>query len=289
MKNAEKQSKIQLIASMCIFGTISLFVRNIALPSSVVALVRGVLGTIFLLAVLALRHQRLDLAAIRNNFWILAVSGGVMGFNWALLFEAYRYTTVATATLCYYMAPVFMILAAPVVLREKLSLRRGLCALAAFCGMVLISGVVGGGIPQGGELRGILLGLGAAVLYATVILLNKKLRDIGAYDKTIVQLAAAAVVLLPYCLATEHVTFANLSALGLVCLLVLSFFHTGFAYAMYFGSMKALRAQTVAIFSYIDPVVAIILSVAVLREPFSAMSAAGSALILGAAFVSEKS
>ena len=216
---------------MCIFGTISLFVRNIALPSSVVALVRGVLGTIFLLAVLALRHQRLDLAAIRNNFWILAVSGGVMGFNWALLFEAYRYTTVATATLCYYMAPVFMILAAPVVLREKLSLRRGLCALAAFCGMVLISGVVGGGIPQGGELRGILLGLGAAVLYATVILLNKKLRDIGAYDKTIVQLAAAAVVLLPYCLATEHVTFANLSALGLVCLLVLGFFHTGFAYA----------------------------------------------------------
>lgn len=290
MKTIETQSKLKLIASLCIFGTISLFVRNIALGSGMIALSRGVLGTLFLLLYLALRKQKLDLPAIRENLWILLLSGGVMGLNWALLFEAYRYTTVATATLCYYMQPVFLTLAAPFVLGEKLSLKKGLCVLAALCGMVLISGVVGGGLPQARELMGIALGLGAACFYACVIICNKKLKNIGAFDKTIVQLLSAALVMIPYCALTgETVTAETFAPVSLLCLLVLGMFHTGFAYALYFGSMKALRAQTIAIFSYIDPVIAIVISVTILQEPFSVLSAIGSVLILGAAFISEKS
>ena len=289
VKTIETQSKIKLIASLCIFGTISLFVRNIALGSGMIALSRGVLGASFLLLYLALRKQKLDLPAIRKNLWILLLSGGVMGLNWALLFEAYRYTTVAAATLCYYMQPVFLTLAATVVLGEKLSLKKGLCVLVALCGMVLISGALGGGLPASGELKGIALGLGAACFYACVILCNKKLRDIGAFDKTIVQLLAAAAVMVPYCALTgEKITAETFRPVSLLCLLVLGMFHTGFAYALYFGSMKALRAQTIAIFSYIDPVIAILISVTILHEPFTILSALGSVLILGAAFVSEK-
>ena len=192
------QSKLKLIASLCIFGTISLFVRNIALGSGLIALSRGLLGTVFLLLFLAVRRQNLDLPAIRKNLGILLLSGGIMGLNWALLFEAYRYTTVAVATLCYYMQPVFLTLAAAVLLGEKLSVKKGICILAALCGMILISGVIGGGIPEARELTGIGLGLGAACFYACVILCNKKLKDIGAYDKTIVQLLAAALVMVPY-------------------------------------------------------------------------------------------
>ena len=289
MKNVETQSKLKLIASLCIFGTISLFVRRIALGSGMIALSRGVLGTMFLLLYLALRKQKLDLPAIRENLWLLLLSGGVMGLNWALLFEAYRYTTVAAATLCYYMQPVFLTLAAPFVLGEKLRLKKGLCVLAALCGMVLISGVVGGGIPQARELTGIALGLGAACFYACVIICNKKLKNIGAFDKTIVQLLAAALVMIPYCALTgETVTAQTFRPVSLFCLLVLGLLHTGFAYALYFGSMKALRAQTIAIFSYIDPVIAILISVTILQEPFSILSAFGSVLILGAAFISEK-
>ena len=176
------------MASLCIFGTISLFVRNIALGSGLIALSRGLLGTVFLLLFLAVRRQKPDIPAIRKNLGILLLSGGIMGLNWALLFEAYRYTTVAVATLCYYMQPVFLTLAAAVLLGEKLSVKKGICILAALCGMILISGVIGGGIPEARELTGIALGLGAACFYACVILCNKKLKDIGAYDKTIVQL-----------------------------------------------------------------------------------------------------
>ena len=117
----------------------------------------------------------------------------------------------------------------------------------------------------------------------------EKLKEIGAYDKTIVQLLAAALVMVPYCALTgERFTAETFQPVSLACLLVLGMFHTGFAYALYFGSMKALRAQTIAIFSYIDPVIAILLSVTVLHDPFSILSAVGSVLILGAAFVSEK-
>lgn len=233
------QSKLKLIASLCIFGTISLFVRNIALGSGLIALSRGLLGTVFLLLFLAVRRQNLDLPAIRKNLGILLLSGGIMGLNWALLFEAYRYTTVAVATLCYYMQPVFLTLAAAVLLGEKLSVKKGICILAALCGMILISGVIGGGIPEARELTGIGLGLGAACLYAGVILCNKKLKDIGAYDKTIVQLLAAALVMVPYCALTgERFTAGTFQPVSLACLLVLGMFHTGFAYALYFGSMK---------------------------------------------------
>ena len=187
------------------------------------------------------------------------------------------------------MQPVFLTLAAAVLLGEKLSLKKGLCVLVALGGMVLISGALGGALPEAGELRGIALGLGAAILYACVILCNKKLRDIGAFDRTIVQLLAAAAVMVPYCAITgERVTAETFRPVSLLCLLVLGMLHTGLAYALYFGSMKALRAQTIAIFSYIDPVIAILISVTILHEPFTLCSAIGSILILGAAFVSEK-
>lgn len=288
MNSTLRAAKLQMIGALCLWGTISLFVRNISLGSGMIALARGVLGVSFLLALLAIRRRRPDGQAIRRNLPLLLLSGCAIGLNWALLFEAYRYTSVATATLCYYMQPIFLTLAAPFALGERLSGRKLCCVLAAFCGMILISGVVGGALPQSRELRGIALGLGAAVLYTCVIICNKKLCQISAYDKTIMQLLAAAAVMIPYCaLCGERVTAACFAPGSLICLLILGFLHTGAAYALYFESMRRLRAQTIAVLSYIDPCLAIVVSVAVLHEPFSFFSAAGAVLILGAALVSE--
>jgi branched-chain amino acid aminotransferase len=80
----------------------------------VIALIRGVVGTLFLLIFSRLRKTPVSKEAIRKNLRMLIISGVAIGFNWILLFEAYRYTTVATATLCYYLAPVFIIIASPV-------------------------------------------------------------------------------------------------------------------------------------------------------------------------------
>ena len=282
----EKRAKLNLVVSMFIFGTIGLFVRHIALPSSVIALVRGAVGTLFLLAVVWLRGQKLDWTAIRKNGVWLVLSGAFIGFNWIFLFESYRFTTVATSTLCYYMAPILVILASPVVLREKLTGRKLLCVLIALAGMVCISGILES-MPTAGELKGSIYGLSAAVLYGSVMLLNQKIREISAFDKTILQLGIAAAVLIPYCLLTVSPAEIVLDAKSIILLMIVGIVHTGITYCMYFGSMAYVGGQSVAIISYIDPVVAVLASVLILREPMQWIEGIGAFLILGAALGGE--
>ncbi|MBQ4265514.1 MAG: EamA family transporter [Clostridia bacterium] len=278
---------LSLIGSMVIFGTIGVFRRHIPLPSSMIAMMRGLIGMSFLLLVLRVKHQKPDGKAIRRNAVMLLLSGALLGFNWILLFEAYRYTSVATATLCYYMAPILVMLLSPALLGERLTRKKALCVLAALAGMVLVSGVLQAGFAGGREVTGVLFGLGAAALYCGVILTNKRIRDISAYDKTIVQLGTSAALLLPYTLLTERITGMAITGGALAMLLLVGVVHTGVAYWLYFGSMGSLRAQTVALLSYIDPVVAIVLSALVLGERMTPGGALGALLVLGATIVSE--
>lgn len=281
---AAASSRLKLIGAMVIFGTIGIFRKYIPLDSSLIAMVRGGVGTLFLLLVMLLSRSHLDRPAIRKNLVKLVVSGAAIGFNWILLFESYRYTTVATATLCYYMAPIFVMLLSPIVLRQRLTLRKTVCVIIALAGMVLVSGVLESG---GSGFRGILLGLGAAALYASVILTNQFIRNIPAYDKTILQLGSATVVLLPYVLLTVDFSAQTATPLALVMLLIVGIIHTGVAYWLYFGSMKDLPAQTIALLSYLDPVVAILLSALFLGEPMTLLTGVGAVLVLGATAYSE--
>ena len=288
MKTGQISGRSKLIVSMCVFGTIGILRRYIPLSSSLVALVRGIIGSVFLIAVLAIRRPPLDGSALRKQLPLLALSGAAIGFNWILLFEAYNHTSVAVATLCYYFAPILVILASPIVLKEKLTPKQMVCTLVALVGMVLVSGVTDSGFGGLSEMKGVLFGLGAAMLYASVILMNKKMPDVPAYDKTILQLSTAAIALAPYVLLTEDFSAISLTPLSLGLLLVAGIVHTGIAYWLYFGSIDSLNAQSVALLSYIDPILAIILSMVVLQEPMGIPAAIGAVLVLGAAYISEK-
>lgn len=268
---------------MVIFGTIGIFRNFIPYSSSLIAFARGLIGTLFLLAVILIRGKKIDFKAIKKNLLLLCISGAFIGFNWILLFESYRYTTVATATLCYYMAPVIVIILSPFILKERLTLKKAVCALCAIAGMIIISGIFGDASPS---FSGIMLGLGAAALYATVIILNKFIIGVGDYEKTLIQLGTAAIAILPYILLTEDFSKITIAPTPVILLLVVGVLHTGIAYTLYFGSIGELRAQTAAIFSYIDPVVAIVLS-AIIFKDLSIENVIGSLLIIGAALVSE--
>jgi RarD protein len=273
----------KLASSTVIFGSIGIFVRYIPLPSATIAFFRGLLGVIFLLLLMTLTKKKIDSNAVRENLPILLLSSIGLGANWILLFEAYHYTTVATATICYYLAPVFLVLASP-LLGEKLTARKLLLSAVALTGMVFVSGVLQGGISGG---KGIALACGAAVLYAFVVFMNKKIGPISAYDKTAVQLGASAIVILPYCLLTKGFDMAAMDTGAYLILAVVGIIHTGLAYWLYFGSVKQLTSQTVAIFSYLDPVLAILLSAVFLGEPLSWQGIVGAVLILDSALGSE--
>lgn len=280
------KSYVALIGSMLIFGTLGVVRRYVPLSSAMLALCRGALGSVFLLIFVLVRGGKLKLPERKATLW-LVLTGAIMGLNWMLLFEAYSYTTVAAATMCYYMQPTIVILLSPLVLRERLSGRKLACAAAAIIGMLFVSGVLSGGIGQVRDIRGIAFGLGAAALYAAVIILNKKVVVEDIYAKTVIQLAGAALVMIPYVLLTEGVPELTLTAADIGMVLLVGIVHTGITYALYFGSMQRLKAQTVAVMSYIDPVFALLLSAAVLHESLTPLGIAGAVLIIGSAVISE--
>ncbi|MBR6615629.1 MAG: DMT family transporter [Lachnospiraceae bacterium] len=277
----------RITASMAIFGTVGIFIKNIPFPSAVIALGRGIIGSVFLLLSAVVSKKALDVPAIKKNLKLLILSGIAIGVNWILLFESYKYIPVSTATLCYYLSPVFVTLASPVVLKEKLTGTKLACVGAALLGMVLISGVLQGDAAAGGQFTGILLACGAAVLYATVVLLNKFIKDIPANDCTVMQLGTVAVVLLPYVLLTENLGSIDWNMTHVVMLIFVGILHTGIAYKLYFGAVPYVEGQTIALISYVDPVITIILSAIVLGEPLTVYSIAGAVLILGSTMVGE--
>lgn len=283
----DRRSLLMLVSSMLIFGTIGVFRRYIPVSSAFLAFSRGVLGGLCILLFLRLRRQPSGEKIPRRMLPVLILTGALIGFNWMLLFEAFNHTTVAVATLCYYMAPTVVMLLSPLLFREKLTPLKAACAAAAIAGMVLVSGVFENGGVQGSQLRGVLLGLGAALIYATVIILNKKLPGIDAYRKTTVQLLSAGTVMIPYLFLTGGFRMEGITFGAVALLLVVGIVHTGLAYVLYFGGMERLRVQTVAILSYIDPVSALLFSALLLKEPLTLLNGIGAVLIIGSAMVSE--
>ncbi|MBQ7487881.1 MAG: EamA family transporter [Clostridia bacterium] len=272
---------------MLIFGTIGLFRRLVPLSSAFIAIARGLIGGLFLVAFMYITRKPISFHRFRTEIPRILISGALIGFNWIFLFEAYNYTTVAVATLCYYMAPVIVLLVSPFLLRERLTPLRIGCILAAVIGMFLISGA--GMSPVTGALsyRGILFGLAAAALYASVIIINMHIHLAGVYERTFLQLLAAGAVTIPYQMMTDGTLLPPMNAGTLLLLLFIGLFHTGVAYVLYFGSFDLLPAHTVAFLSYLDPVVAVLMSVLVLHEPLTLTGAAGMVLILGSTILSE--
>ncbi len=277
------------IAAMLIFGTIGVVRRQIPLSSGFLAFTRGILGGLTILAFMKLKGKSVRENLSRSQVLWLSATGAIMGVNWILLFEAFEHTTVAVATLCYYMQPTIVILLSPLVFREKLSLKKALCAAVAVAGMILVSGVIGGSGPRGGIVTGILLALCAAVLYAAVIMMNKSQRIAGvnALQKTTVQLLSAGAVMIPWLLLSGGWPDAEWSPKVIVLVLTVGIVHTGIAYLLYFGSINGLRVQSIAILSYIDPVSALFFSALFLKEPLSLPGVIGAVMIIGSALVGE--
>lgn len=249
------REKASVILSMVIFGTIGIFVEYIDLPSGVIASFRGITGAIVILAVMLLSGKKIDFKSVKKKIKVLVASGVAIGFNWILLFEAYKFTGIPVATVCYYTAPVIVVVASSFVFKKKLKAKQIICVLLAMVGVGAVSGVLGEGAT---DMNGVLCGLGAALLYASVMIMNKFMGDVPSYERTVVQLFVAGVVVLPYAILSAGEIKVNVqSALLLV---VVGVVHTGVAYLLYFGAMKKLESSTVAILSYIDPASAIILS-----------------------------
>lgn len=283
----QTSAKIMLCVAMAIFGTLGIFTRNIAVSSGELALYRAILAAVLIALYLLFTKQKIDFKGIKKELLLLLFSGMAMGINWILLFEAYKYTTVSVATLSYYFAPVIVTVVCPILFKEKMTKKQVICFVMSTMGLVLIIGIRKGNV-SGTDLLGILCGLGAAVFYATVILLNKFIKNVMGIHRTLLQFFAAILILIPYVLCTSGVTLNTLNLKGWISLLVVGLIHTGITYCLYFSALKELKGQEAAILSYIDPLVAVLVSVTILGEGITVSQMLGGALILGFTLWNEK-
>ena len=285
MKNKEFFAKLKICGSMAIFGSIGVFVNYLTLPAGFLVFLRALIGFLFLLPIVIIKRKDDSIANIKSNFIYLVASGICLGANWVLLFEAYRYASVSIATLCYYLAPVFIVLCSPFVLKEKLTLQKCLGVFLALFGMVFISGVLDGSVQS--SVVGIIFGVCAAVLYATVVLINKKIKNVSAYNKTAFQFGISIIVTLIYSLFTEKIDVSMFDTRSIIFILILGIIHTGLSYVLYFSAVCDVKAHTAAVLSYIDPIISIVLAVFILKEGLSVYEIIGAILILLGAFVVE--
>ena len=273
-----------IIVSMAIFGTIGAFKRYIGVSAGELALYRAILAVVFIGLVLLVTRRPIPFRQIKKQLPLLLLSGAAMGINWILLFLAYEHTSVSIATLSYYFAPIIVTLLCPILFKEKLTLKQIVCFVVSTAGLVLITGIQA---SEGSQLTGIAFGLAAAVFYATVILMNKFIKGVDGLHRTFIQFEGAVIVLIPYVALTGGVTLGSLNSSGWINLLIVGLVHTGLCYCLYFSALKDLPGQKAAILSYVDPLVAVLISVTFLQEPMSPVQWVGGALILGATLVNE--
>lgn len=281
MKN---KTELKFLAAIAIFGSIGLFLEFIGLPRGIVAFGRSLFGTLFVLAVVLLRGKKPDKEAIRKNLRWLILSGMSLGFNWIFLFTAYEVSSLALGILCNYLAPVLVVLIAPILWKDKLTLPKMLCVGAAFVGIVFVSG-----LPDGGavNVEGIVMGLLSAVTFVFIVVFNRKLDGVTAFDKAVVQLAVATVTIFPYALFESVTKEFTVDPVSVLLVVVLGFFHTGVAYCFYFDALGKISTQAFAVIGYLEPVMAVLISAFLLGTPMTVFGWIGAVLIIGAALVGE--
>jgi RarD protein len=276
--------RLQIVIAMVAFGSLGVFVKHIGLTAREIALWRAIIASVVIFIHLMAKKRMKTLLDAGSFLPLLICSGVAMGFNWILLFEAYNHTSVALSTLSYYFAPTLVVIASAVYFKESLGTMQIVWFLLSSAGIVLIIGVSGGG---SNDTLGILYGLGAAFLYATVVLCNKIAKTVDGITRTWIQFVAAAVVLIPYVGITQGYSIGTLPAKELALLGTIGVVHTGIVYVLYFTSLAHVRGQQVAILSYIDPVVAVLLSVFVLGEHLTMWQLAGGLVVLFATAMNE--
>lgn len=276
--------RLKFTTAVVLYGTIGVFLRYVSLPSEFVAMCRGSIGAIFILIYMLIRHRHLDYKAIRANLLLLIISGVSLGLNWIFLFSAYTQTTVAIASLCNYMAPVIVIIIAPLLLKEVLNKKKLFLVALAIIGIFFISIVPNRSVVN---ISGVFLGLLAALFFVIIVICNRKLSGIDPLERALVQLVISALTILPYFLIHNQGVKLDFDFKSVIIIIMLGALHTGFAYCLYFSGMAKLPVQSVAVLGYLEPVVSVLCSVFLLNEKMTLLGWIGSVLIVVSALLSE--
>ena len=278
-----RRAYIKYFFALLLFGSNGIVASYISLNSYEIVFTRALLGSVFLIAVFFGSKGKLQFWRNRKHFGFLILSGLAMGANWMLLYEAYSQIGVGLATLACYFGPVIVLALSPLIFRERMSPAKILGCSAALMGMIFVNGTA---LQQDGFSQGLLFGIVSALMYALMIIFNKKATSITGLENSMCQLCVSFFVVALFTLTKQGGTI-SFPPQSIFPILFLGLVNTGIGCYLYFSSIQELRAGTVAIFGYLEPLSALAFSALILHERLTSIQLLGAVLILGGAIFAE--
>ncbi len=278
-------NKLKLGLVMIIWGSIGVFTRVIPLSALSLAFLRALIALPVLFFVMKAKKS----ALVKNwsDYIPYIISGVLLGLGWLTLFYGFKHTSISSAVIIYNMCPVYVILTAPIVLKETISKGQVVVILTAFVGLILI---VGFNLLEGVGLMGMLLSAVSGMIYAAIVLINRKIKNrIDNQTATFVQILAAMLVLLPFVgFSGNLLDIVNLDGKTLVFVLLLGVLHTGVAYTLFFSVYEHLKSVEIVSYSYLEPLFGVLFSVIFVGEQLTGIQILGGVFILGSTFIGER-
>jgi drug/metabolite transporter (DMT)-like permease len=265
----------QIILACLIWGSYGLIVQGVDQPAQIIVFFRFLFGFLTLLILLS-RTKEWRKLFFPEQRKVLITAGIVNTISWLLLTKAIQLTSVANGFILYYTAPYFIVLLAPIVLKEKIK-RKSFFALG-FCFLGIIS-VVGFGQWHLTtiQLWGNIMGMGSGIAYACYIILLKKLAPhlLGLVSNTYV---CGVIAFLTFPMALPY--FQNVSLYDVRILAFAGIMIQGVAATLYMIALRKVTAQQASILSYLEVLFASLLAAVFLKEGFTLDLIVGGLLVV---------
>lgn len=266
------------------FGALPIFIKGAyasgAETVAVLAL-RFTLAALLMSSLMLLRRQPWPRG--RNLLILIAMGGiGYVGQSFCF-FSALNHASAGLVSLLLYLYPALVTLFAALLLNQPLSRTKAMAVAAALAGTALI---VGG--DASGSLAGVLLGIGAAVIYSVYILVGSRLMQAeGALPAATVVMLSAGAVFTALAVCTQPALPAG--GAGWAAVVAIALVSTVIAMVCFFAGLARLGAADAATISTLEPLVTVLLASLLLGEKLTLATVAGGGIILAALVVLARS
>lgn len=276
-------NRIKLVFVMIIWGSLGVFTRSIPLSALSLSFLRALIALPILFIVMKMKKANKVKCSLLKPY---IISGVLLGFGWLTLFYGFKHTSISSAVIIYNMCPVYVIIAAPIVLKETISKIQIAVIFISFLGLFLI---IGHNLTEGYGYMGLILSAISGMLYATIVLINRSIKvRVDNQTATFVQIFTAMTVLLPFVLFEGNIfTVVRLDALAVIYTILLGILHTGMAYTMFFSIYEHMKSVEIVSFSFLEPLFGILFSVIFVGERLTLLQTFGGILILGSTYIGE--
>lgn len=271
------------LISLVIMGSQGIVASFSSLPSMHLVFTRTVIGSIVLLIVCALHKYKFKCLKNRKEAICLFLSGFSLGAGWIFLYQAYAIIGVSISTLLYYLGPMIALVLSPIIFKEKLTKAQVLGIIISFLGAVLLNGKIAGDPTK---IHGIILGILSGVSYALMLIFNKNVKTASGMENTTIQIVASFILITIFLLFNGGIHI-HIEGKEWFPVLWIGLINTCLACYFYYKTIPRLPISTIAIFSYLDPVSAVILSAVILGETLSIIQIIGVVLVIGGAAFSQ--